>query len=314
MAVLTLTQRLLNPDPDAPYSVRDVAIPASGLNVPQALIDRFHISPQQAEALHTRAAHAQQPGTFFAPRTWSGAAVLLIPGAGDNRHAFKWLILRALMDRKLAVLTVDPPGHGQFTQVPCTIDNVRHAARNWSDWLHAQSGVRCVGAIGISFGGCQAIDLAVHDPRISAVATIATPVHLPNVTRGVVARESLMLLLPRNVSLLKFQSLRKMWREWRSMNGAWFGEGLYDMIERFDVANTVHALGQRPTMFVHGKRDCAVPPTNAQKLFDAAVPDRELLWVPHASHLSVVLYEKEMARLAAWMAHKLEEKTAQQNG
>ncbi len=311
MPVLTLTQQLLNPSPDAAYAVHEIAIPATDVGVPQARIDQFAIPPEQADGLHKRAAEAQQPGTFFVPRNWSGSAVLVIPGSGDNRHAFKWLIFRKLLDHNLAILTVDPPGHGQFTQVPCTLANIQHAARNWSRWLHAQPGVTCVGVLGISFGGCQAADSMAHDERIVALATIATPVHLPLVTHRVFVRESLALLLPRNALLLRYQSLRKMWAEWRSMGNVWFGEGLYDMIERFDMLNTVRQIGTRPTLFMHGKRDFGVPPNNAQQLYDAAIPERELIWSSQATHVSVVLQDKEISKMADWMAAKLSARNGQ---
>ncbi len=105
------------------------------------------------------------------------------------------------------------------------------------------------------------------DARIAALVTIATPVFLPKVTRSTFVRESLALLLPRNAFLLRHQSFRKMWAEWSSMGGAWFGEGLNAMIEHFDMLNTIRQIGPRPTLFVHGKRDFGVPPKNAQMLY-----------------------------------------------
>jgi|GEM_PF-1629739 len=309
MPVRTRTERLLNPTADAPYSVETVCIPATGVGVPQALIDQFKLPTEQAQRLHQRASEARQPATLLTPRSWRGDTILLIPGAGDNRHAFKWLLFGKLLEQNLAVLTVDPPGHGEFNTVPCTVNNAQTAAHNWSDWLHAQTGVKRVAAVGISFGGCQAAYLTHTDERIRALATISTPVVLPSVTRWVIARESLTLMMPRNLSLLRYQSARAMWREWRGMAGAWFGEGLYDMIARFDMLGTVRAIGARPTMFVHGTRDVAVPPANTQHMFDAALPERDILWVPSASHLSAVLHDREMTRLAGWLATRLSSMT-----
>lgn len=308
MAVVTLTQRLLAPADDATYSVQTVAIPPppAGLDVPPSLIERFNVPAEQAQQLQARAANAPQPGTWLQPHEWRGATVLLTCGAGDNRHAFKWLLFRRLLERNIAVLTVDPPGHGEFTAVPCTYDNARRAARTASNWLHDQPDVSQVAAIGISFGGNQMADVAAHDERIAALVTISTPVKLPPVTRMTITRESLSLaLLPRNVGLLRHQSLRKMWAEWQSMRGSWFGEGLYDMIERFDTLNAVRAVGSRPTLFMHGQFDVAVPPSNARLLYDAAQPERELVLAPQGTHLSVILFDKEMKLLADWMAAKL---------
>lgn len=305
MTVATLSQRLLAPAQDAPYTVQPVAIPVPGLCVPQALIKQFNISAEQAARLQQRAAAATQPGTFFVPRAWTGAAVLVIPGSGDNRHAFKWLLFRKLLERGLAVLTVDPPGHGEFVQAPCTLDNTRAAARAAADWLSAQPGVRRVGAIGISFGGCQVADLAADDARIAAVALIATPVELPPVTRRTVAFEAAELLLPRNIALLRHQSLRKMWAEWRGMGRAWFGESLYDMIQRYDTAGAVRKIGARPTLFVHGALDRAVPAHNARRLYEATADRRDLIMAKQGTHLSVVLFEREMAQVADWLTAHL---------
>lgn len=308
MSVVTLTQRFLAPPKEARYTVHAVSIPPAGLCVPQTLMQRFNVPPERAERLQRQAAGAAQPGTWLQPRTWRGAAVLLVCGAGDNRHAFKWLLFRRLLERDIAVLTVDPPGHGDFMTAPCTMDNARLAARAASNWLHDQPGVRKVGVIGISFGGNQMADLAACDERIAALVTISTPVRLPPVSRRTVARESLGLaLLPRNLALLRYQSVRKMWAEWRSMKGVWFGESLYDMIERFDTLRAVRAIGSRPKLFMHGKLDVAVPPGNARQLYEAAQPERELILAPQGTHLSVILFDKEMTLLADWLAAKLSE-------
>jgi pimeloyl-ACP methyl ester carboxylesterase len=305
MSAATLTQRLLAPAQDAPYTVQTVTIAATGMQVPQSLIEQFQLPPDHVEALQRRAGQAQQTGTWLIPRDWQGSVILLIPGTGDNRHAFKWQVFHTLLKRGLAVLSVDPPGHGDFMAAPCTLDNTRRAAQNWSDWLHTQPGVLRVGVMGVSFGGNQAAGLAARDERIAALATISTPVTLPLVKRGTYVREAVLLALPRNVGLLRQQSLRKMWIEWKSMQGAWFAESLYDIIACYDTLDAVRRIGARPTAFVHGARDVAVPLSNARQLFDAAVPEKELIVAPQGTHLSVVLYGKEMARLADWLAAKL---------
>lgn len=306
MSVVTLTQRFLAPSEEASYSVRTVYIPPAQLEVPPALIQRFDIPAERAEQLCRQAAHARQPGTWLQPHTWSGDVVLLICGAGDNRHAFKWLLFRHLIQRNIAVLTLDPPGHGDFTSVPCTVDNARRAARTALNWLCDQPGVQRVGAIGISFGGNQVIDLAAYDERVAALVTISTPVKLLPVTRMTIARELLSLVsAPRNLTLLRYQALHRMWAEWRSVKGAWFGESLYEMIVRFDALNAVRAIGRRPKMFIHGKRDVAVPPANASLLYEAAEPERELFLIPQATHLSVILFDKEMGQMADWLSAKL---------
>jgi pimeloyl-ACP methyl ester carboxylesterase len=300
MPIVTRTQRLLTPPPDAPYIVQTVNLPPLALDIPAALLANI---PAQHKSWFQQAAHeACPPATWLQPRDWSGAAVLLIPGAGDNRHAFKWLLFQHLLARRLAVLTLDPPGHGDFRTIPCTVENARRTAQTALDWLCAQAGVQRVGAIGISFGGCQVADLAARDPRITALALISTPVRLPPVTRWTVVREVLGLIyLPFSLML----RLPILLAEWRSVPSAWFGEGLYEMIARFDVLGAVRAVGSRPKLILHGTHDVAVPPANAQQIYDASLPERALLWVQRANHVGVALREDAMRALAGWLADHL---------
>jgi len=259
----------------------------------------------------------QQPGTLFMPRDWNGEAVLVICGAGDNRFAFKWMLFEKLLANHLAVLTVDPPGHGDFMQVPITVATAQHAAQAASDWLHRQPGVSIVGVIGISFGGNQATWLTAHDPRIAALVVIASPVKLSMVTRRVITGEAINLLWPNNVRLLRHMPFSEIWTEWRAIKGAWYGESLYDMVDTFKMLDTIRSVGTRPKLFVHGTRDCAVPAQNAKLMYEAALPERELLAVPQATHLSVTLHEKPMQTVSNWMHAKLhraeESKQIQQN-
>ncbi len=303
MPVATRTQRLLTPPPDAPYTAQTVNLPPLALDIPAALLASI---PAQHRAQFQQAAqHARPPATWLRPRDWNGTAILLIHGAGDNRHAFKWLLFQRLLERRLAILTLDSPGHGDFRFIPCTVENARRTAQAALDWLRAQADVRWVGALGISFGGCQVADLAARDPRVAALALISTPVHLPPVTRWTVAREVLSLFyMPRNLALLRHHSLIELWAEWRSVPSPWFGESLYEMIARFDVLGAMRAVGNRPTLIMHGTHDGAVPPINARLIYEAAPAERALLWVPQANHVSVALRDDAMCALAGWLADR----------
>ncbi len=247
------------------------------------------------------------PATLFKPNDWTGATVLLVCGAGDNRFSFKWVLFEKFLSKGIAVLTVDPPGHGDYMTVPSTVGNARAAMRAASDWLHGQAGVRKVGVIGISFGGCQVADLAANDERIVALASIASPVALPSITRSVIVGEALKLIFPLNLALLLSISPRDVWSEWKSIRGAWYGESLYDMIEMFKMDECVRKMGTRPTMFVHGTQDMAVPPSNARRLHDAAKAERKLLFIPQATHLTAILRTAPMQQVADWFAAKLAE-------
>ncbi len=242
---------------------------------------------------------------FFVPPNWSGDCVILICGAGDTRTAFKWVLFRALMDNGLAVFTYDPPGHGENRGLPMTVSNAQAAAQAALNWACAQPGVRRIGVVGISFGGSQAAWLAAHDARARALALICAPTRLPPVTRKIILKEALGLLLPRNLVLLKEHSLLAYWREWQSMPPAWYGRSLYEMIDEFDITTSAKAIGQTPLLVVHGEKDFAVPPSCAREIYASAEPERELVWSPQATHMSLILRQREMRHLASWMAQAL---------
>lgn len=283
------THRLLNPQDNDDWTVAQVRVPVTLVHVM-----RVGQSAQQ-----------MMPATFMQPKHPAPAkpAVLVICGAGDCRMSFKWHLFGALLARGIAVLTIDPPGHGDFQEVPITKANALAAGRAAIHWLCAQPEVGQVGACGISLGGCQVAALAAEDTRIQAVALISTPVQMETLTRRTYARETLTLLvLPRNLGLLRDGSLLTLWREWRTLRGALYGESLYDMIRAFDAGSAVRTIGRRPILIVHGSRDHAIPLRNAQILYEAAAPEKELLVIHQANHVSPVLYPREMQKLAAWFA------------
>ncbi len=309
MTVQTQTFQLIHPGPNAAYTVEHVDIPIDVLDgAPDnhATGSRWKLDSGEYAIKQPRPEHhTGLPGTLFLPKAPTRKWVMIIPGAGDNRFAFKWIFIKQLLAHGISVLTIDPPGHGEFIHVPATVRNTRLAAQVAADWLLARPDAGSVGVMGISFGGNQALWLTAQEPCIAAVATLSTPILLPPVTRAVVAREALGLVQPRNAMLLRYASWPQIWAEWKSMRGAWLGENLHDMIVAHDTLNTVRAIGARPTAFVHGSSDVAVPVENARRLYDAALPARALILVPQATHISVIMHAREMQRLADWFFEHL---------
>jgi pimeloyl-ACP methyl ester carboxylesterase len=301
----TRAQKFLNPKGKSQYTVKYITLQVDGLERPH------HSAPIRKipfiDTPKTDLIDSQTPiaASRFLPNNWHGEMALYIPGAGANRHVFNWLLFGKLLERNIGILAIDPPGHGDSMSAPTTLRNVQRVAQASSDWLHNQSGVTRVGVIGTSFGGDQAAWLTANDERIRLLATISSPVTLPPVTRRVIALEGINLLRPSNLSLVKHQSPLHVIAEYRDVKGAWFGESLYDMIDSFDMLNVIRAVGKRPTLFVHGNLDVAVPPRNAYLLYEAALPDRELLIVKGATHLSVTLFEREMTRVAEWFGNHI---------
>ena len=108
-------------------------------------------------------------GTYLPTRT--GAAVVVVPGAGSTRSAARDQAL-ALWESGLGVLVIDPRGHGASDGRAMDLGwygdlDVRGAV----DALVDQEGVDPdrIGAVGLSMGGEQVLGAAPADERIRAV-------------------------------------------------------------------------------------------------------------------------------------------------
>lgn len=254
---------------------------------------------------HPNGDHALgMPGTLFAPPDRPAGAVLLVCGAGDNRRSFKGPLIRALVARGLAVLTIDPPGHGDFQSVPASLPNLQAGVGAAFAWLGGRFPGAQVGAAGISLGGCQVAWLAATTPAVAAVALISTPVSLAPIGRATYLREFCALGLPGNWPGLRYGTIRALWREWKSMPGYVAGsDSLYTLIDRFGLYERALDLRGRPVLVVHGRSDAAVPIANAEVL--AAACGGALLPVPMANHLSVTVLPHIAAQIADWFGARL---------
>ena len=301
-----LSSAILSGGDDSLYTLDDVAIPVQLHHVAMSATTTWHSMP--ATYLKPKAWHSNMGSSAEASKDpgKTGAAILVICGAGDTRTAFKWRLFDALLRQNLAVLSIDPPGHGDFIKAPMTVANARICAQAALDWLCNRPEVHTVGALGISFGGNQVIDLATRDRRIKAITSISTPVMLSQVTRQTYLGEVASLFThPRNLGLLRDGSLLTYWHEWRKLKGAWYGESLYDMIDQLDTLNAIRAIKGCSWLFVHGTSDVAIPSKNAMQLYEAADEPRELIMVSQATHLSPIMFPGEITRIAQWFKHSL---------
>lgn len=300
---------LLAPEPSADWAVEQVTLAVS---LPDYLPPSEVVTPASFVRDHPDAVarpggsqtSPTQPGTLFMPARAPAAAVILLCGAGDNRLAFKWPLIRELNRRGVAVLSLDPPGHGDFQTVPTTVGNTQAAAQSGFAWLATRYPAAKLGAIGISFGGNQAAWLAAHEARVAALVLISTPDSLSPVTRKTIAFEALSMLLPANLGAFRWGSMLDFWRGWRSMRGYVAGpETLYAMINRYHTGQNLAAMGGRPVLIAHGDADAAVPVSNARVL--ARMAQVELLIVPQGTHLTLILRPEVASHIAAWVGARL---------
>jgi len=240
------------------------------------------------------------PGLLITPPAPTSAAVCLIHGSGDNKTAFKWRLISALLGRGLSVLTIDLAGHGQ-NQAPqrwpdCTAEIPTALA-----WLRDQPNVTRIGLLGISMGGAlSAHAAAAFSP--DALALCETPISF-HFRKGMVWHEVWSTLRSPILDLMGEITAWQIWRIWDA--GRVEREiPLSDLIRRLDVPGQVSRLAC-PLHLVYGGRDDIAPPGHGRRLQQVATAPTQLTIVPGASHLTLILLPQTTHTLADWFARHL---------
>jgi alpha-beta hydrolase superfamily lysophospholipase len=230
----------------------------------------------------------------------TGAAVCLVHGYGDNKTAFKWRLIGALLRQGLTVLTIDLAGHGQ-----------NPAVQRWPDctgelpaaleWLRQQRPGRPLGLLGISVGGAFSAHAALA-ARPDALVICETPIRL-TYSRSLVWREAWDMLRSPLLDVLRETTLWQIRRMWNTQPVR-REIGLLDLLQRLDVPGCAARL-TCPLLLVYGRRDRIAPLAYAERLRQAAGAGCRLVVVPGASHLAVTLVPAASRAIAGWLAAQL---------
>jgi fermentation-respiration switch protein FrsA (DUF1100 family) len=135
-----------------------------------------------------------------------------------------------------------------------------------------------VGAIGSSYGGM--VVLAALDPRVAALALMATPIEIPTDAPPLQVGSDLIAL----------------------ESGALVKRAFLEDTARYDLPTAVREY-RRPTLIVHGTEDEVVPVEHALRLYKAALEPKRLEIVEGADHsFSDPAHRKEALTLCVeWM-------------
>jgi pimeloyl-ACP methyl ester carboxylesterase len=240
------------------------------------------------------------PGLLITPPDPTNAAICLVHGSGDNKTAFKWRLISAMLSKGLIILTVDLAGHGE-----------NHAPQRWPGctteipaaliWLREQPDVVRVGLLGVSMGGAlSAHAAAVADP--DALALCETPVSF-HFRKAMVWREVWNTLRSPILDLMgeiTAWQIRRIWRAGRVDREI----AISDLIRRLDVPCQIAKL-TCPLHLVYGGRDNIAPPDHGRRLHQVANTPTQLTIVPGASHLTLILLPQTTATLADWFSEHL---------
>jgi pimeloyl-ACP methyl ester carboxylesterase len=253
------------------------------------------------QAVHIPNGERLIPGLLITPPAPTGGAVCLVHGSGDNKTAFKWRLIGALLSRGLTVLTIDLAGHGE-NRTPqrwpdCTTEIPAALA-----WLRARPGVDRVGLLGVSMGGALSAHAAVT-ARPDALALCETPVAF-HYTRRMVRREVWHTLRSPALDLMRETTAWQIWQTWHTEQGK-REIALSDLIQRLDVPGHI-ARVSCPLHLVYGQRDGIAPlRRHGEYLYQTATGPSQLTVVPSASHLTLILLPQTTCTLANWFAEYL---------
>lgn len=257
-------------------------------------------------AVHIPSGEYGIPGLLITPPLPTNAAVCLIHGSGDNKTAFKWRLIGALLSRGLSVLTIDLAGHGE-----------NRAPQRWPDctteipvalaWLRDQPGVTRVGLLGVSMGGALSAHAAVVAGP-DALALCETPISF-HFRTSMVWREAWNTFRSPVLDFMREITPWQIWRIWH------VGRGkreitLSDLIRRLDVPGQVAQL-TCPLHLAYGQRDDIAPSDHGRHLHQVASTSSQLTIVPGASHLTLTLMPQTTNTLADWFNTHLEARKTQ---
>lgn len=195
-------------------------------------------------------------GNLYLPYQ-NAPCVITLHGLESSKDSGKWPTIAArLTDEGYACLRFNFRGcgrgpeksEGEFEDVSLTgrIRDYKAALQFLQDTNKVD--MRRLGVIGSSFGGMVAV--AAQDKRIKAMVCLSTPYYLPHISRGA---------------------------------GRRFKKGFYDDLRNYKLLEAVR--NAPPILILHGSSDEVVPPTHAQKLYEAAPEPKRLEIIEGADHV-----------------------------
>ena len=210
-----------------------------------------------------------------AKRSRPRGTILVFHGLRDSKRSQVGTGVRLAAQGYRAVL-VDSRGHGRSTGAMLTYgvresqDAVQVLDRLQEEGLLALP----VGALGFSYGGSVALQLAARDRRVKAVVSVATFSSLRQTMRDYLAYHlpGIGRLIPTDAQLAR--GLAEAGRQ-----------AAFDPAEADNVRAAARTTAR--LLIVHGQQDAKIPPSHARAICGAAGQRCRLLVVPGEDHDSV---------------------------
>ena len=264
-----------------------VAVGAKMVRVYRAAQAEFHLRPWSVGPLPgglrgaSAVAFPSRDGSvlrgWYVPPGGPATVVLLHGSEADRRQLLPEAL--ALADAGFGVLLFDWPGLGESGGKVTWSATERGALQGALDWLERRAPGQRIGALGFSCGASVLATTAADDPRLRALVLEATILDLDDeVTREYPGWGPVSFLAAR---------LGK-------RAGGWDAAAPKPL----DAALRLRAL---PLLIINGAADPVAPPSDAQRLFDAAATANKRLWIiPGAAHggyagVAPALYPRALA-------------------
>ena len=252
--------------------------------------------------------HLPIPGILLRPvaPAPNNPAICIVPGAGDTKTNFKWRLVETLLGQGFVVLSIDPPGHGQYRQRPLAYPDCLSVVPAAIDFLSAQPGIGSIGLIGISLGGALALRSLAAWPadrdvkeKVSGMVIMATPTHLAY-SQGLLYRELWRTLTGAPIiSLFKEITVRQVRQSWYT-GGYQSRHTTSELFALLNPLKSIRQLGDLPILLVYSQRDGVSPPKMAQAMQQAA-PQATLINAKKASHVTLILTPSINQQIGDWL-------------
>ncbi len=202
----------------------------------------------------------------------STGTVLLIHGLMDSKSTYFGLANR-MADKGYDVVLPDLRGHGNSTGKYVTYGAFeKQDIKAVMDELIAEDMINPnIYAFGVSMGGSVALQYAAIDPRCKGVMTVAATKDAHATTRR------MMLFIAPTMSEKDFEK-----NLIRAGEIAGFNPAEASSIKAVETIDS-------PVLLVHGLLDATAPADSSEAIFEAANEPKQLIIVPWAGHLTVLL-------------------------
>jgi alpha-beta hydrolase superfamily lysophospholipase len=256
---------------------------------------------------------AQTPALWLKPKHPGGGTVCWVHGGGDSKALFKWVLVRALTRRGMAVLTFDLPGHGDHPlrfSLPEALTALS-AALAYLTHRPDVDGER-IGVMGVSLGGALTIrslsgcGMGTSSPALpKAICLLETPCSL-YLGKWLRLREALGMATLQALDILRDTSVANLLRLYRARPRPRFAESVQWVFDDLAPAKTIAGMPSLPLLIVSGGRDPIAPQEHGERLCERAKEPKECRIVRAGSHFTLIFLAETAELVGKWFAKQLQ--------